>query len=79
MILSQTDQLAQWLDTSVLEVLGSIFGPVPAVSSVVKRTGYLCGRSGVRFPGWSNRHSVANGSPPLRRFGVTQALGDGHQ
>ena len=39
-ILSQTGQLAR-------EVLGSIFGPVPAVSSVVKRTGYRCGRSGV--------------------------------
>ena len=61
------------------EVLGSIFGPVPAVSSVVKRTGYRCGRSGVRFPGWSNRYSVANGSPPLRRFCVTLALRDGPQ
>ena len=29
---------------------------------------YRCGRSGVRFPGRSNRHSVANDSPPLRRF-----------
>ena len=29
---------------------------------------YWCGRSGVRFPGRSNRHSIANGSPPLRRF-----------
>ena len=27
-----------------------------------------CGRSGVRFPDRSNRHSVANGSPPLRSF-----------
>ena len=27
-----------------------------------------CGRSGVQIPGRSNRHSVANGSPPLRRF-----------
>ena len=27
-----------------------------------------CGRSGVRFPDRSNRHSVANGSPRLRRF-----------
>ena len=26
-----------------------------------------------------NRHSVANGSPPLRRFCVTQALRDGPQ
>ena len=26
------------------------------------------GRSGVRFPGRSNQHSVANGSPLLRRF-----------
>ena len=58
---------------------GSIFGPVPAGSSVAKRTGYWCGKSGVRFPGWSNRHSVANGSPPLRRFCVTQALRDGPQ
>ena len=29
---------------------------------------YRCGRSGVRPPGRSNRHSVANDSPPLRRF-----------
>ena len=29
---------------------------------------FRCGRSGVRFPGRSNRHSVANDSPPLRRF-----------
>ena len=29
---------------------------------------FRCGRSGVRFPDRSNRHSVANGSPPLRRF-----------
>ena len=29
---------------------------------------YRCGRSGVRFPGQSNRLSVANGSPLLRRF-----------
>ena len=29
---------------------------------------YRCGRSGVRFPGRSNRHTVANDSPPLRRF-----------
>ena len=29
---------------------------------------FWCGKSGVRFPGWSNRHSVANGSPPLRCF-----------
>ena len=29
---------------------------------------YRCGRFGVRFPGRSNRHSVANDSPPLRRF-----------
>ena len=29
---------------------------------------YRCGRSGVRFLGRSNRHSVANDSPPLRRF-----------
>ena len=36
---------------SAREVLGSIFGPVPAVSSVVKRTGDRCGRSGVQFPG----------------------------
>ena len=27
---------------------------------------YRCGRSGVRFPGRSNRHSAANDSPPLR-------------
>ena len=27
-----------------------------------------CGRFGVRFPDRSNRHSVANDSPPLRRF-----------
>ena len=31
---------------------------------------YWCGRSGVRFPGWSNRYRIANGSPPLRRFFV---------
>ena len=80
-ILSQTGQLAKWLNTSLSarEVLGSIFGPVPAVSSVVKRTGYRCERSGVQFPGWSNRRRVANGSPPLRRFCVTQALRDGPQ
>ena len=29
---------------------------------------YRCGRCEVRFPGHSNQHSVANGSPPLRRF-----------
>ena len=30
-----------------------------------------CGRYGARFPDRSNRHSVANGSPPLRRsFGA---------
>ena len=29
---------------------------------------FRCGRSEVRFPGRSNRHSVANDSPPLRRF-----------
>ena len=80
-ILSQTDQLVQWLNTSlsVREVLGSIFGLAPVVSSVVKRTGYWCGRSGVRFPGWSNWHRVANDSPPLRRFCVTQAQTDGPQ
>ena len=80
-ILSQTGQLAQWLNTSLSarEVLGSIFGPVPAVGSVVKRTGYRCGKSGIQFPGWSNRHSVANASPQLRRFCVTQALRDGPQ
>ena len=52
-ILSQTGQLAQWLNTSLSarEVLGSIFGPVPTVSLDVKRTGYRFGRSGVRFPG----------------------------
>ena len=66
-------------NTSGREVLGSIFGPVPAVSSVVKRTGYWCGRSGVRLPVWSNRHSVANSLPLLRRFCVTQALRDGPQ
>ena len=27
--------------------LGSISGPVPAVISVAKRTGYRCGRSGI--------------------------------
>ena len=42
--------------------------PRPAVSSVAKRTRSRCGRSGVRFPGRSNQRSVANGSPPLRRF-----------
>ena len=31
------------------KVLGSISGPVPSISSVLKRTGYWCGRSGVRF------------------------------
>ena len=48
-ILSQTSQLAYWLNTSLSarEVLGLIFGPAPAVSSVVKRTGCQCGRSGV--------------------------------
>ena len=50
------------------------FEPVPAVSSVGKRTGNRCGRSGVQFPGRSNRQSVADGSPPLRRFCVPQAL-----
>ena len=79
MILSQTDELALCLNTSAREVLGSIFGPVQAVSSVVMRTGYRCGRSRVRLPGWSNRHSVANGLLPLRRFCVTQALRDGPQ
>ena len=39
----------------------------PAVSSAAKRT-LSCGRSGVRLPGRSNRRSVANDSPPLRRF-----------
>ena len=29
---------------------------------------YRFGRCGVRFPGWSNGHSVASGAPPLRRF-----------
>ena len=29
---------------------------------------YRCGRSGVRLPGRSNRHSVANDSPSLRRL-----------
>ena len=29
---------------------------------------YQCRRSEVRFPGRSNRHSVANDSPSLRRF-----------
>ena len=29
---------------------------------------YRCKRSGVRIPGQSNLHSVANDSPPLRRF-----------
>ena len=27
-----------------------------------------CGRSWIRFPDRSNRHSVSNGSPPLQRF-----------
>ena len=45
---------------------------------------FRCGRSGVRFPGRSNRHSVANDSPPLRRFFgavFAEALsrGDGHR
>ena len=31
-------------------------------------TRYWCGRSGIQFPGRSNRHSVANGSPQLRLF-----------
>ena len=52
------------------EDLGSISGPVLTVSSVVKRTGYRWGRSGVRLQVRSNRHSVAYGSPPLRRFCV---------
>ena len=57
------------------------FWPVPAFSSVVKRTGYPYGRCGAQFPGRSNRHCVANGSPPLRLFCVPQALsrGDGPQ
>ena len=55
-------------------VLGSICGQVPAVGSIVKRMGYRSVRSGVKFPGRSNRHSVANGSPPLRRFCATQAI-----
>ena len=29
---------------------------------------YRCRGSGVQFPGRSNRHSVANDSPPLQRF-----------
>ena len=29
---------------------------------------YRCRRCGVRMPGRPNRHSVANGSPPLRRL-----------
>ena len=59
--------------------MGLISGQVPAVSSVVRRTDYRCGRSGFRCPGRSNRHSVANGSSLLRRFCVPQALsrGDG--
>ena len=54
-----------------------ISGPVPVFSSVVKRTGYLCTRPSARFPDRSNRHSVANDLPPLRRFCVPQALGRG--
>ena len=46
---------------SAREVLGSISGPVPAVSLVVKRTDYRYGRSGAWLPGWSNRQSVASG------------------
>ena len=38
------------------------------VFSYLLSTRYLCGRSGVRFRGRSNRLNVANGSPPLRRF-----------
>ena len=40
---------AKWLKTSlsVREALDLISGPVPAVSSVVKRTGYPCERSGI--------------------------------
>ena len=69
-----------WPKTSLSarEVLGSISGPVSAVSSVVKRTNYRCGRFGAWFPGRSNRHSVANSSPLLRRFCVSQLLSRGH-
>ena len=52
-------------------------GNLLAVSSVVKRSSYWCGRCGVRFPGRSNRHSVVNGSP-LQRFCVPQALSRGN-
>ena len=60
---------------------GFDFWADPAVNSVVKRTGCRCGRSGVRFPGSLNRHSIANGSPPLHRICVPQAIsrGDGPQ
>ena len=34
------------ISLSAREVLGSLSGPVPVVSSVVKRTDYWCGRSG---------------------------------
>ena len=39
-----------------------------AVSSVAKRTRNRCGSTGVRIPGWSNQHKVAQGSSPLPRF-----------
>ena len=39
--------------------------PAVAMHSCIR---YRCGMSGVRFLGRSNRHSVANGLPSLRRF-----------
>ena len=58
--------------------MGSISGPIPVVCSDVERTGYWCRRSGVQFSGWSNRHSVAIGLPPLRRFSDAQAIDRGN-
>ena len=62
-IMSQTGQLAWWFNTSLSarEVLGSIFGPVPAVSSVVKR---FIGAKGLGFD--SRKGQIGTESPTAR-------------
>ena len=54
----------RYLHTKLLNYKSDLHRPLAQLQSAR----YRCGRSGVRFPGRSNRHSVANDPPPLRHF-----------
>ena len=54
-----------YFSTIVLYVKFVVYGSLLAQLLSAR---YRCERSGVRFPGRSNRHSVANGSPSFRCF-----------